>query len=432
MKSNGQTLHFDVAVFGGGPSGMIAATAAARNGVKVALFEQYAFLGGLATAGLVAPIGKFRKNDQMVVGGIPWELMQTVDAMGGADLTYVTGNVPCDVEMLKLAAQRMVLESGVDLYLHSKLVDCEADGSQILYATVASCGKLLEVHAKVYIDCTADAVLCRLADAPMQPTLPAEEMQPASLIFRMGGVKTELLDRTEPRLPNTRYYQKEVQEHLLRLREEGVDVPNFGGPWFCTVLRDGIININMSRCAVSADDPKSVTEAECHMREQVFRYAELLKEYYPAFKDSYILMTATQAGLRESYRLQGAHVLTGEELINAVSFPDTVAHGAHLVDIHHATNSNQSIQWLPKANNIPYRCLYCEQISNLLTAGRSLSADRIAFASTRVMGTAMATGQAAGVAAAMSAKEGCGVGEISVPALQDTLRQQGAIILSDN
>ena len=421
-------VQCDVAVFGGGPSGLIAAAAAARSGAKTVLFEQYSFLGGMATAGLVAPIGKFTKNGQAVVAGIPWELMQEVAAMGGAILGWETGNVPCDVELFKLAAQRLVLNSGAKLYLQAKLVDCQAENGHIAYAVVASCGNLLKVTAKQYIDCTADAVLCRLAGAPMQPKVAAEDAQPASLIFRMGGVDTDALEGLEPKIPNKRYTQKEVQDRLNALRERGEDVPNFGGPWYCTVLRDGIVNINITRCAVDANDPRSVTAAECKMREDVFKLAALLKKHYSAFRNSYVLMTGTQAGLRESDRLAGAHILTGEELINSNPFDDTVAHGAHLVDIHHAVGSGQTVQWLPKASNIPYRSLYANEMDNLLTAGRCISADRVAFASTRVMGTAMATGQAAGVAAAMCAEQDCAVCELDTSALRQALRAQRAIV----
>lgn len=421
-------IQCDVAVFGGGPSGLIAAAAAARMGAKTVLFEQYSFLGGMATAGLVAPIGKFSKDGQTVVAGIPWELMKSVAAMGGAVLGWETGNVPVDVELFKLAAQRLVLESGAELYLQSKLVGCHAEDGQIRYATVGSCGQLMEVRAKMYIDCTADAVLCRLAGAPMQPKVAAEDAQPATLIFRMGGVDTASLEGLEPKIPNKRYTQKAVQDLLNALREQGEDVPNFGGPWYCTVLRDGIVNINITRCAVDADDPKSVTAAECKMREDAFKLAALLKKHYAPFRDAYILMTGTQAGLRESQRLAGAHILTGEELINSHPFADTVAHGAHLVDIHHAVGSGQTVQWLPKMSNIPYRSLYAEQMKNLLTAGRCISADRVAFASTRVMGTAMATGQAAGVAAAMCAEKSCAVGQLDAKALRQALREQAALV----
>lgn len=419
---------YDVVVFGGGPAGIAASVAAARNGAKVALFEQYAFLGGMATAGMVTPISEFNKNGQRVIGGIGWELMERMHALGGAELDYPIGNVPFDVEIYKLAAQRMVLEAGVELYLHARLVDCAFSGDQIVSAQIAAVGGMMEIGAKMFIDCTSNADLAFMAHAPMQTPVAENEMQPASLIFRLGGVDTGALDRTEPREQNTRYYQKEIQEMLLARREAGEEVPNFGGPWFCTVLREGIININMTRTTAIPYDPVSLTRAECQLREQVFCLAALLKKYVPAFKNSYVLSTGVEAGHRESRRLLGEHVLTGEELLTAVDFPDTIGHCAHPVDIHHAKDTHQSVQFLAEAGHVPYRSLYTKEKRNLLVAGRCMSADRVAFASTRVQAAVMAMGQAAGTAAAMAQGEDLAVWEISVEALRETLLNQGAIL----
>ena len=118
---------FDVAVVGGGPAGMIAAIAAARGGAKTLLVERYGFVGGAATAALVNPISTFKKDGIQVIGGIPWEFVQRLSALGGADDTYPNGNVPVDAERYKLVAQRMVLEAGVHLYLHTTLVDVFGD-----------------------------------------------------------------------------------------------------------------------------------------------------------------------------------------------------------------------------------------------------------------------------------------------------------------
>ena len=140
------------------------------------------------------------------------------------------------------------------------------------------------------------------------------------------------------------------------------------------------------------------------------------------------MSTCSSEAERESRRLSGEHVLTGEELLNGTDFPDTVAHCAHPVDIHHASGSGQSVQFLERAGSIPYRSLYTRAVGNLLIGGKCISADRTAFASTRVMASVMATGQAAGTAAALCAKANVPAPELDVKTLRETLLQSGAIL----
>ena len=420
--------RFDVIVLGGGPGGIIAATAAARLGARTALFEQKGFLGGTAAGGLVTPISEFNKGGRRVIGGIPWELMERLAALGGAELDYPIGNVPYDAELLKLAAQRLVLEAGVSLVLHARYIGCAREGDRVRSIDLIAPGGTLRAEADMFVDCTSNADLAFGAGAPMQPSPSTDEIQPASLIFRMGGVDTAALVNTEPREENTKYYQKAVQERLIALRGEGVPVPNFGGPWFCTVLRDGVVNINMTRLAACPFDAADATRAECELREQVFAFAALLKKHFEPFRNAYVLQTGCEAGYRESRRLLGEHVLTGEELLSGTAFSDTVAHCAHPVDIHHAAGSGQSVCFLDRAGSIPYRALYARAVRNLLIGGKCISADRTAFASTRVMASVMATGQAAGTAAALCAKTGKTAAELDIDALQKRLLLDGAIL----
>ena len=419
--------RFDVAVFGGGPAGIAAAVSAARGGAETVLFEQYGFLGGMATAGMVTPISEFCKNGRRVIGGVGWELMERMHALGGAELDYPIGNVPFDVEIYKLAAQRMVLEAGAALRLHAVLADGGREGRKVTCARVVLDGGLEEISAGIYVDCTSNATLAASVGAPMQETS-WDKMQPASLIFRMANVDTSALDRLEPREQNRRYYQKEIQEMLLALRASGEEVPPFGGPWFCTVLREGVVNVNMTRVTAIPFDPADRTRAECELREHVFRFAALLKRHVPAFRNSYLLSTGVEAGFRESRRLLGAHVLSGEELLRAQTFPDVIARCAHPVDIHHAQDSEQTVQFLEEAGSIPYRCLYTPEIENLLVAGRCISADRAAFASARVQAPVMAVGQAAGTAAALCVAEHQPVWNVEETQLQALLRSQNAIL----
>lgn len=421
--------EYDVVVCGGGPAGFIAAVAAARNGAKTALVERYGFLGGAATASLVNPISTFKRDGKKVIGGIPWEFVERLAALGGAYNDYENGNVPVDAEKYKLVAQRMVLDAGVKLYLHSYVSDVIHVNGRVSHLIINNKSGMTALAAKCFIDCTGDADVCNLCGFPMQNMPEKDALQPASLGFRIGGADIDLVTGVHPRTPGAKFQMYSVREAFEALAGKE-DVPNFGGPWFCTVLLDeaGILNVNITRTAANAVDGDSVTETECNLREDVFKLFALLKKYIPAFKDSYMVSGATQVGFRESRRILGNHILSEDEYVNAVHFEDAVARGAHPVDMHRATDSKQDVRFLHEAGYIPYRSMVSDKIDNVIVAGRCISADRRSFASIRVQATAMALGQAAGTAAAISVRCGCSVSKVNIPELRALLEAQGADI----
>ena len=216
-----------------------------------------------------------------------------------------------------------------------------------------------------------------------------------------------------------------IRAKLLEIAEkEGI--PSFGGPWFCTVLHDGVVTVNMTRTEVDACDNRAFSKAECELREQVFKMAEVLKKYFPEFKDSYVSAVATQAGVRETRRIKGAHTITSDEYLSGYRYEDSVSRGAHPIDIHAPSGPSQGVKFLKQAAYVPYRALIADDFSNILVGGRCISADRCAFASLRVQASCMGTGQAAGVAGALSV--GQDVRSVDISLLQKRLRSIGAII----
>ena len=423
------TGEYDVAVCGGGPAGFIAAIAAARNGARVALIERYGFLGGAATAALVNPISTFKKDGAQVIGGIPWEFVQRLAALGGADASYPNGNVPVDAELYKLVAQRMVLEAGVSLYLHTALIDASGDKTHPTHLVVQNKSGIFALKASYLIDATGDGDLAALCGVPMQEMPSPDGLQPASLCFRLGGVDVKQITGLHPATPGAKFQMYSVREAFEAVADKE-SIPNFGGPWFCTVMQDaaGIVSVNITRTEADATDGESVSAAECTLREDMHTLFHLLKKYIPAFANSYLITSAPQAGFRESRRIRGLHILTATEYASAYHFPDSVARGAHPIDIHRATDSKQDVQFLQQAGYIPYRVLVAKGFDSLIVAGRCISADRAAFASIRVMATAMALGQAAGTAAAICVQQKSGTTGLNIALLRDTLQAQGAII----
>lgn len=421
--------NYDVVVLGGGPAGFIAALTAARSGARTAIVEQYGFLGGMATTGFVTPLSVFTYKGEQVIGGIPWEFVKTLENMGGAYIEKPLGNVAFDPELYKLCIQRMVMDAGIDLYMHSYLTGCVKEQDEIRYVTFENKNGSEALYAKVFIDCTGDADLAFHANVTMQPKDDAP-LQPASTYFILADVDTDspmIIDAMHHNKQGVNCHCLPVREKLLSLQDK-LDIPDFGGPWFCTTLHPGCVTVNMTRTATDACDNRDFTRAECQLREDVYKMAAILRDNFEEFRNCYVSAVATQAGVRETRRILGAHTITAEEYVNACHYEDSISRGAHPIDIHSSKGASQEATFLQQAAYVPYRSLYTNEVKNLLVAGRCLSADRRAFASLRVQASCMGTGQAAGQAAALAVKYGVSVQSVDVQELVEALRKLGTNI----
>ena len=417
---------YDVLVCGGGPAGIMAAVAAARGGAKTALVERYGFVGGMATAGLVAPISVFRYNDELVVGGIPWEFVKRMEELGGAQVEMPLGNVSCQPEIFKLVAQQMLLEAGVEMYLHAYISGCrQENGGMVTHIYMESKSGTQAIAANCFIDSTGDGDLAAMLGVPMM--VYDAPLQPASLYFWIGGVDVENLENIHHSQQGLNYHILSIQAKLREIAQEE-NVPNFGGPWMSYVMSDNMVAVNMTRAEGNMIDEREQTRVECTLHEDAHKLVALLRKHFEQFRNAYIVMTAPQAGVRETRHIKGVHVLTGKEYASAEKFADAIARCSHPIDIHASTGSSQKCEFLKEAAYIPYRSLIVEGFPNLLVAGRCFSAERDAFASARVMACMMGIGQAAGFAAALSSAADGNVHKIDIFALRDRLLSVGANI----
>jgi hypothetical protein len=436
----------DVLVAGGGPAGIAAAIAAARNGASTVLVEQYGFLGGTSTAGLVGPFMTSSSLDGTIqlVRGIFDELVNRMEAMGGAIhpskvpagspySAYIEygahHTTPFHPETMKLVSAEMCLEAGVDLYLHSFLADAIIENDTVTGALVANKSGLQAIQARVAVDCTGDGDLAFWAGAEMVKGREQDgKMQPLSMFFRIGNVDRARVEAHRQAHPDDiRPFAGIIRE----ARERGeYPIPRLGVNMH--MEPDGWAwRINTSRLlGLDATQVDDLITGEIEGRRQVAFLMGFFRQHLPGFKNCILLETGTQVGVRETRRIMGEYILTQEDLGAGRLFDDSIAFAGFPIDIHQVDGAGGIYHERLTANiySIPYRSLLPKRVEQLLVAGRCLSATHEAAGAVRVMPHCFATGQAAGTAAALAVRHGVAPRSVSVLELQQQLLAGGAYL----
>lgn len=250
-------------------------------------------------------------------------------------------------------------------------------------------------------------------------------MQPLSLCFLLEGV-----DVTTPLLRDSIHHDGKngapsVQQELHAYLEECVaagKLDTFGGPWFNTLVRGQTLAVNVTRAAVNDASPEAMPKAEDALRRDMFTIVELLRARYPEFRSCQIVASGVRAGVRESRRICGMETVTGEDLLAGKMPACPVAHCAHPMDMHSPQSGGQTLVSLKQDAYVSHGALIPRNRSNLLTAGRCVSADQSAYASIRVQGTCMCLGQAAGVMTAQALRTRRDLRELPAETLREQMR----------
>lgn len=437
----------DVVVVGGGAAGIGAAVGAARLGARTLLIERYGFLGGTATAGLMACMNGFRNEmpppRRQVIRGLAHELAVRIAHRGGCEdpgdaAPYC---LVFDVEAYKHESQELCLEAGAELLLHSYFSDAAMSDGAIQAAVVESKSGRVGIAGKVFVDTSGDADLCVRAGAPYV-TAGQEgehEAMPMGLMIRLGAVDIAgMLDYVEahPEGFKSQYWMSPLEECRKRW-EQG---RQFGVSGFRECFReksavDRRLGLMVFRNQVvtwggkggtAGLDPVGLTNAEVDSRRATMELVELMRRSLPGFENCELLDTGAQIGVRETRRVLGEYQLTEDDVMQGRKFPDAVA--VCVNSILSMQDGTGRVYIDHEGYDIPYGTLIPRDTDNLLVAGRCQSATRRAFGSIRGIAICMVLGQAAGIAAALAADGDGNPRNIDVPKLQRILIDEGNIL----
>ena len=440
---------YDLIVVGGGPGGLPAAIAAARSGMKTLLVERSAALGGLAISGLPL-LGFVDRAGDHVRGGIPQEF---VDRLAQVDGTM--GHVHCPVHnsltiinphWFRIVSFEMCAEAGVDVLLYAELMDVKTEEERITQITVLCRGEEKTFTAPVFIDATGDACLAARAGALCEKS---EKLQPPSLTFSVGNVNLERFMKyleahpESAKLPDT-YGVAQTHEQFFQSRAfvytgfaDQIAEAKKNGDYtlprdriiFTTLGEPGHVLINTTRAnGVDTSNYESVLEGEFECHRQIKELMLFFKKYAPGFEECYLANVSPCLGSRESWRIIGQKTLTADALTDYAVPEDTVTLAGYNVDVHVPHSNKLSIQPVEHAVGVPYGCLVSKNIHNLMVAGRCASVDSGIYGLTRVMGTCMGMGEAAGTAAAMAVQQGIDPKDVALPALREKLLANNVIL----
>lgn len=439
---------YDVIIAGGGPAGITAAIAAARNGARTLLVERYGFLGGQSSASLVYPWMSFHDaGGAQVIKGIGQEIVERLQASGASPghvvdtIGYVSYFTPFDVEAFKYVAQEMILEAGAELLLHTWIVGASTRAERITSLTAYNKSGRTALRGRVYVDATGDADVAFFAGAHMAQGREADgATQPMTMNFRLGGVDLAAVKAYMKAHPDEFYAATRhdvldelpvvtgVQGFYTLWKSGKLPIPRQGLLFF-TGVRPDEVGVNTTRIiGLDATKAEDLTTAEIEGRRQVMALVQFLRSSIPGFADSYLITTPAQVGVRETRRIVGQYVLTQDDLVQGRRFADTIALNAYPIDIHSPVDGSNVTVDVTRAHGIPYRCLLPRGVSNLIAAGRIISVTHQAFAAIRVTPPVFAIGQAAGTAAALAAVGRVAPAQVDVAALQKRLAAQGALL----
>ncbi len=449
-------LQYDVIVVGGGISGVMSAITAARNGAKTLLIEKYGFLGGMLTAAGVGPMMTFHVADRQVIKGSVGELIDRLEEKKKSPghvtdtIGYTYTVTPFDAEAMKHELELMLIENGAEILYHTMLSAVKISNGTIESLTISNKAGLSEVSAKVYIDATGDGDLSAWAGVEFtKGRISDGACQPMTMNMKMSNVDIEAVKAYVKENPDEFPYLKgntDMVDKASRLSVSGYELTvkqgkedgsldfDSEGILFFETNNLGEVIVNTTRIrGFDSTDPWELSKAEIEGRRQVRNLEKFLKEKVRGFEHSILISTGPGIGVRGSRQIKGLYTLTLEDITSCRKFDDVVAHAGYPVDVHSPDGKGEVVKdedniTYGSMYSVPYGCLINNQIDNLITVGRCISATFEAQGAIRTTPIAGAVAQAGGAAAFLAVKYGQKTKNINIHEMQQILLNEGAYL----
>ncbi len=418
-KTVGVVSECDVVVVGGGPGGIGAAVAAARNGAKTVLIERFGHLGGMGTGGLVTIIPCLTDfSGVMQIGGINQEWIERLEPREAVtyppkeiwgsndrrltsywnDRSFFTVRegvmvyaALIDAEISKCILNDMVNEAGVKTYLHSWGTMPIMEGNKATGVIFESKSGRQAIMAKVVIDSTGDGDLLPFTPAGFDTDIdPKIRIANLSLCYWIDNVNYMKVDDFRKTHPNK--WGEIMRELMMKGGHPGFMRSNLKG-------QENIVWVHPRYANSSQTDVEELTRVEFLGREKMLLSFDYFKKHIPGFEDSFIVLSCPQLGTRGARRVHGDYMLTSKDLLNNEPFEDTIA---IFPDLDRGETS------LKHPNTfVPYRTLLPRGVENMMVGCRAFSSDQEANNFFNLIPHCVAFGEACGTAAALSVKQGC-------------------------
>ena len=419
----------DVLVVGGGPSGICAAVAAARQGMRVILAERYGAVGGNLTLGNVSPI-----LGSVSAGTMYDEIISLLAAKHADEEKVQTRNgkeIHIDPEEAKGILSKLLYDNHVTVLLQSYAADVIKENDTICGVIFTSPCGLKAIHAKRVIDATGDGLIAYLCGCDYKIGRDSDGLtQPVTLEFTVDHVDESraimCFGGSDPvTLPdNTKY-----SDFCKECEKNGILPKNVSIVRLHKTFYKGERNVNATQLNnLAALDESKCFEAEVILRKQIEQIVEFLRKYVPGYEDCRVKTTASTLGVRETRRIMGEYIISDDDVEKGNHYTDAVVHNAwFLIDIHNPSGGGQAEGHSKMAipYDIRYGALVPLKAENLLLCGRCISGTHRAHASYRVMAICMATGEAAGVAAAQSINKNLTPRQLDAESVRSVLAKKG-------